>query len=156
MRVVLQRVQRASVRVGDELVGSIGPGILALVGVAADDGDEDARWLAEKTVHLRIFPGPQGKMHHSLLETGGQLLAVSQFTLYGDARKGRRPDFTRAAPPAVAEPLFERYVHYVRQLGVPVETGRFGAMMAVELVNDGPVTLIVDSPRKAPAADIPV
>lgn len=148
---MLQRVQRACVRVGDEVVGSIGPGILALVGVAAGDTDADARYLAEKTVHLRIFPDAQGRMHHSLLDTGGQLLAVSQFTLYGDARKGRRPDFTRAAAPAVAEPLFDRYVQYVRELGVPVETGRFGAMMAVELINDGPVTLIVDSPPSASA-----
>jgi D-tyrosyl-tRNA(Tyr) deacylase len=144
MRVVLQRVSRASVRVGDELVGAIGPGLLLLLGIAPGDSADEARWLADKVVGLRVFADADGKMNLSVAECGGSVLVVSQFTLYGDCIKGRRPSFIGAAAPAIAEPLYETFVLAVRALGVPVATGRFGAMMQVELVNDGPVTLILD------------
>jgi len=145
MRLVVQRVKRASVTADGVLTGEIGPGLAVLVGVTRGDTDRDARYLAEKTVHLRIFEDDEGKMNRSLLDVGGAVLSVSQFTLYGDCRKGRRPSFAAAAPPAEAERLYDAYNQYVRELGVPVATGRFGAMMDVELVNWGPVTLIVDS-----------
>ena len=145
MRAVLQRVSRARVRVGEETVGEIGPGLLVLLAVAPTDTPEQARWLADKVVGLRIFADADDKMNRSLLDAGGAALVVSQFTLYGDCRKGRRPSFIGAAPPETAIPLYEAFVEAVRALGVPVATGRFGAMMDVELINDGPVTLIVDS-----------
>ncbi len=144
MRVVLQRVRRAEVRIEGEVVGRIGRGLLVLLGIAADDTVEDARWLAEKIVSLRVFNDDAGKMNRDLIEVKGAVLVVSQFTLYGDCRKGRRPSFVAAAPPETAIPLYEAFIQGVRALGVPVETGRFGAMMEVELVNDGPVTLILD------------
>ena len=145
MRVVVQRVRRARVTVGDEVVGEIGQGLLVLLGVTHDDTIDDARWLAEKTIGLRIFADAEGKMNRSVVDVGGGVLVVSQFTLYGDCRKGRRPSFIDAAPQETAIPLYEALVNAVRALGVPTATGRFQAMMDVELVNDGPVTLIVDS-----------
>jgi D-tyrosyl-tRNA(Tyr) deacylase len=147
MRVVLQRVTHARVVVNEEVVGAIGPGLLALLGVAGDDSEEDARWLADKVVGLRIFNDAEGKMNRSVADVGGAVLVVSQFTLHGDCRKGRRPSFIAAAGPEKAIPLYEAFVAGVRAQGIPVQTGRFGAMMQVELVNDGPVTLIIDSPR---------
>jgi len=145
MRVVLQRVSRAEVRIGGRTAGRIGRGFLLLVGLRADDTEEKLRWMAEKVVGLRLFPDAEGKMNLGLEEVGGGLLVVSQFTLYGDARKGRRPSFIEAAPPDVAVPLYERFVQLLRERAPgPVETGKFGAMMEVELVNDGPVTLILE------------
>jgi D-tyrosyl-tRNA(Tyr) deacylase len=143
MRVVLQRVSRAEVRVGGRVTGAIAAGYVVLVGFAPTDADETLAWMAEKIVGLRLFADDEGKMNRSLAEVGGGLLVVSQFTLYGDARKGRRPSFTDAAPPDVAVPLYERFVALLRERagGLPVATGEFGAMMEVELVNDGPVTL---------------
>jgi D-tyrosyl-tRNA(Tyr) deacylase len=145
MRAVVQRVSRASVTVDGEIVGAIGDGVLVLLGVTHSDSVEQARWLADKIVNLRIFLDADGKMNRSLIDIGGALLAVSQFTLYGDAQKGRRPSFIDAARPVHAEPLCQKFVDAVREHGVRVETGRFGAMMLVELVNDGPVTLILDA-----------
>ena len=145
MRVVLQRVSRARVRVGERTTGEIGRGLLLLVGFTSADTDEASAWMAEKLVGLRIFPDDEGKMNRSLDEIGGALLVVSQFTLYGDARKGRRPSFVDAAPPPVAIPLYERFVAMLRTAAPGrVETGEFGAMMDVELVNDGPVTLVLE------------
>ena len=145
MRAVLQRVSRASVTVDGTVVGHIGRGLLVLLGVTHADTAEHARWLAEKTVGLRIFADEQDKMNRSVADVGGGVLVVSQFTLYGDCQKGRRPSFVDAAPPEVAIPLYEAYINAVKAQGVAVETGRFGAMMDVELVNDGPVTLILES-----------
>ncbi len=145
MRAVLQRVSRARVRVGEEVVGEIGRGLLVLLAVAPTDTSEQARWLADKVVGLRIFADADGKMNLGLVEVGGAALVVSQFTLYGDCRKGRRPSFIGSAGPDVAVPRYEAFIEAVRAQGVPTATGRFGAMMQVELVNDGPVTLIVDS-----------
>jgi D-tyrosyl-tRNA(Tyr) deacylase len=145
MRVVLQRVSRARVTVAGEVTGEIGRGLLVLLGVAQGDTIEHARWLADKTVGLRIFADNEGKMNRSVGEVGGGVLVVSQFTLYGDCKKGRRPSFIHAAGPEIAIPLYETYVEAIRALGIPAATGRFGAMMDVELVNDGPVTLIVDA-----------
>jgi|SRR5690554_4930384 D-tyrosyl-tRNA(Tyr) deacylase len=145
MRVVLQRVGRAEVRIGGRTVGRIGKGFLLLVGLRADDTEEKLRWMADKVVGLRLFPDADGKMNLALDEVGGGLLVVSQFTLYGDVQKGRRPSFVEAAPPEVAIPLYERFVQLLRERAPgPVETGEFGAMMEVELVNDGPVTLILE------------
>jgi D-aminoacyl-tRNA deacylase len=144
MRAVLQRVSRARVVVGAEVVGEIGRGLLVLLGVAGGDTAEQARWLADKVVGVRVFADDEGKMNRSVLDAGGGVLVVSQFTLYGDCRKGRRPSFIEAAPPEVAIPLYEAFLDAVRAQGVAVATGRFGAMMQVELVNDGPVTLIID------------
>jgi D-tyrosyl-tRNA(Tyr) deacylase len=150
MRAVIQRVSRASVTVGDEVVGAIGPGLLVLLGVAPGDSEQDGRWLAAKLAALRIFPDEQDKMNLSLLESGGEALVVSQFTLYGDARKGRRPSFVSAAPPELAEPLYERFCDALAAAGVRhVARGRFGASMEVALVNHGPVTLILDTPSSA-------
>lgn len=145
MKVLLQRVSRASVTVGDEAISEIGLGLLLLVGVSAGDTREAADWLARKVSGLRVFADGEGKMNLSVTETGGAVLAVSQFTLLGDARKGNRPSFVQAAPPEEAEPLFDYLCERLREAGVPeVGTGRFGAMMDVELVNDGPVTLILE------------
>ena len=145
MRVVLQRVSRAEVRIGGRTAGRIGRGFLLLVGLRADDTEEKLRWMADKVVGLRLFPDAEGKMNLGLEDVGGGLLVVSQFTLYGDARKGRRPSFIEAAPPDVAISLYERFVQLLRERAPgPVETGEFGAMMEVELVNDGPVTLILE------------
>jgi D-tyrosyl-tRNA(Tyr) deacylase len=145
MRAVLQRVRRAVVAVDGETIGAIESGLLVLLGIAPADTIDDVRWLAEKTASLRIFNDEAGKMNLSVADVGGAVLVVSQFTLYGDCRKGRRPSFIDAAPPNVAVPLYETFVNALRSLGLPVRTGRFGAMMQVELVNDGPVTIIADS-----------
>jgi D-tyrosyl-tRNA(Tyr) deacylase len=145
MRAVLQRVSSASVTVGDEVIGRIGNGLVVLLGVEQGDTPEDARALAEKTAHLRIFEDSEGKMNLSVQDSGGAVLAISQFTLLADCRKGRRPGFTRAALPELAEPLYERYVAALGQFGLKVATGRFQADMAVALVNDGPVTMLLDS-----------
>lgn len=144
MRAILQRVSRAAVRIDGQVVGQIGQGLFVLLGVGLEDTVEDARWLAEKTVGLRVFNDADGKMNRDLAEVSGALLVVSQFTLYGDCRKGRRPSFVTAAGPDKATRLYQEYVDAARALGARVETGRFGAMMEVELVNDGPVTLIVE------------
>ncbi len=145
MKVVVQRVSRASVAVNGEVTGAIGQGFLLLVGITHDDGEEDVAFVANKIAHLRIFEDEQGKMNFSLLDVGGAVLSVSQFTLYGDCRKGRRPNFMQAARPEIARPLYEMFNDKMRELGIVVETGRFGEMMEVSLVNDGPVTLIVES-----------
>jgi D-tyrosyl-tRNA(Tyr) deacylase len=144
MRAVVQRVSRASVTVGGAVVGAIGPGLMILLGVTHDDGPEQADWLARKVAGLRIFEDRAGKMNLSLLDVEGQALVVSQFTLYGDARKGRRPSFVDAARPEIAEPLVQRFAATLRGHGVPVEMGAFGAHMLVEIHNDGPVTLILE------------
>jgi D-aminoacyl-tRNA deacylase len=144
MRIVLQRVARARVVVGERVTGEIERGLLLLVGFTEADGDETLRWMADKVVGLRVFADDEGRMNRSVDEVGGGLLVVSQFTLYGDARKGRRPSFIDAARPEVAIPLYERFVALLRRAGLRVETGEFGAMMDVELVNDGPVTLILE------------
>ncbi|MGE0376285.1 MAG: D-aminoacyl-tRNA deacylase [Planctomycetaceae bacterium] len=145
MRAVVQRVSSASVTVDGEVVGRIGQGMCVLLGVAADDTDADVAYLANKIVGLRIFHDDEGKMNRSLAEIGGAMLVVSQFTLYGDCRKGRRPSFIAAAGPERADELYQAFVAAVRGQGIPVETGRFQAMMDVALDNDGPVTLLVDS-----------
>ena len=148
MRALVQRVTRASVRVGDELVGEIGPGLCILVGVTHDDTAVDAEKLAVKVQGLRVFEDEAGVMNRSLAETGGAALVVSQFTLYGDTRKGRRPSWVAAARPEHAEPIVQTFASALVELGPAVETGRFGADMAVELVNDGPVTLLVEVPNR--------
>ncbi|MFC1813277.1 D-aminoacyl-tRNA deacylase [Thermodesulfobacteriota bacterium] len=145
MRAVVQRVKEGSVSVNSDMIGRIGKGLVVLLGVAETDQPGDADFLADKIVNLRIFEDESHKMNRSLLDTGGEMLVVSQFTLLGDCRKGRRPSFTQAAGPEMANGLYERFVKRVRQKGVTVETGRFRAMMDVALINDGPVTLIVES-----------
>jgi len=145
MRAVCQRVTRASVRVSGATVGEIGPGLCVLLGVARDDGEPQAGRLAGKIARLRIFGDEEGRFARSLLDTGGAALVVSQFTLVADTSKGNRPSFTDAAPPGVAEPLYERFCDALRTLGVPVEQGVFGARMELELVNDGPVSIVLDA-----------
>jgi D-tyrosyl-tRNA(Tyr) deacylase len=145
MRAVLQRVTRASVRVEGVTVGEIGPGLVVLLGIARDDAEQDARYLLEKTLALRVFDDDDGRMNRSIVETGGGLLVVSQFTLYGDVRRGRRPSWIEAASPEVAKPLYELFVADARRSAARVETGSFRRMMEVELVNDGPVTILLDS-----------
>lgn len=145
MKALIQRVARCAVRVDGKEVSSIGRGVLVLLGISVEDGEEDARYLADKVVNLRIFEDDQGKMNLSLKDIGGEVMVVSQFTLYGDARKGRRPSYTRAAPPEKAEPLYRYFCEQVESLGFPVRRGIFGAHMEVELVNDGPVTLLLES-----------
>ena len=146
MRVVLQRVSSGVVRVEGEIVGAIDRGFVILVGVGHSDGDEQAQWLARKIAGLRVFEDADGKFNRSLLEVGGGCLVVSQFTLYADARKGRRPSFTDAAPPEIAEPLIERFADMLRRAGIErVEMGVFGAIMQVEIHNDGPVTILLDT-----------
>ncbi len=147
MRAVVQRVEHARIRVDSEVVGEMGEGLLVLVGVARDDAPDDARQLADKLVHLRVFGDAEGKMNRSLLDTGGSLGIVSQFTLLGDARKGRRPSWVDAAPPEQAEPLIELLASEVRTHDVTLVTGRFRAHMHLELCNDGPVTLLLDTRR---------
>ncbi len=145
MKAVLQRVERASVRVEGVVRGEIGPGLLVLLGVAAGDSAAEAERLAGKVARLRIFENEDGRFDRSLLDAGGAALVVSQFTLLADTSKGNRPSFTAAAPPEQAEPLYERFCEALGALGVPVETGVFGARMQVELVNDGPVTIVLES-----------
>jgi len=145
MRAVVQRVSRAEVRVEDRIVGHIGPGLVVLVGIAREDTPHAGQWLAEKIVNLRVFDDAEGRMNRSLVEAGGAVLCVSQFTLFGDCRKGRRPSYDRAASPEAAQPLYEAFVSALRAFGIAVETGEFRAMMDVEIVNDGPVTLLLDS-----------
>lgn len=146
MRAVVQRVSSARVTVGPETTGAIGAGLLVLLGVAQGDAEEDARWLAEKIVALRIFEDADGRMNRSVVDTGGGMLVVSQFTLLASTRKGTRPSFNDAARPEAAIPLYEAFNRFASSaLGRPVATGRFAAMMAVSLVNDGPVTIVVDT-----------
>lgn len=145
MRAVLQRVSRAKVTVGDRVTGEVGVGWLLLLGVAPGDTQKEIGWLADKVANLRAFKDADGKMNLSVQDVGGSVLVVSQFTLYGDCRKGRRPGFTGAAPPAIAEPLYEAFVVALKALGVPTATGEFAADMRVELVNDGPVTFVIDT-----------
>lgn len=145
MRAVVQRVKQSSVKAGNEIVGQIGSGLLVLLGVARGDTASDANYMVNKIINLRIFEDQDGKMNRSLLDTGGELLAVSQFTLLADCRKGRRPSFVDAAEPQQATDLYQKFVDLVREKGVSVQTGRFQAMMEVALVNDGPVTIIIES-----------
>jgi D-tyrosyl-tRNA(Tyr) deacylase len=145
MRAVLQRVTSARVTIGDEISGQIGPGLLVLLGITHSDTSDQARRLADKIVDLRIFNDDAGKMNRDVIAINGSVLVVSQFTLYGDCQKGRRPSFIEAAPPEIVIPLYEAFLNGVRARGVPVATGRFGTMMRVELVNDGPVTIILDT-----------
>lgn len=145
MKIVVQRSKEAKVTVNEKVVGKINKGLVLLVGVTHEDTEEDASYLADKIVNLRIFEDENDKMNLSLLDVGGEILSVSQFTLYGDCRKGRRPNFMEAAKPVVAEKIYEQFNSYLREKGVTVETGMFGAMMDVQLVNDGPVTLILES-----------
>jgi D-tyrosyl-tRNA(Tyr) deacylase len=145
MRVVLQRASMGEVRIDGSVAGEIGPGLVLLVGFTNGDGEETLRWMAEKVLGLRIFPDEEEKMNLSLEDTGGDVLVVSQFTLYGDTRKGKRPSFVKAAPPAIAIPLYERFLEILREKAPgKVECGEFGAMMDVELVNAGPVTLVLE------------
>ena len=147
MRAVVQRVKKSSVMVADDLVGAIGPGLMVLIGVSVDDTEKDLKYMAEKVPNLRIFDDENGVMNRSVLDTGGSILAVSQFTLYGDARGGRRPSYFRAAGPEMANDLYERAVAAWRNNGIHVETGRFRTEMMVSLVNDGPVTILLDSEK---------
>lgn len=144
MRAVVQRVRRAHVIIDRRAVGQIGPGLVIFVGIRKGDGQEEVNWMGEKIAHLRVFDDGEGRMDRSVLETGGEALVVSQFTLYGDARKGRRPDFTAAAGSGEAEPLYHQFVHSLSARGVRVQSGVFGAQMVVELENDGPVTLLLE------------
>jgi D-aminoacyl-tRNA deacylase len=145
MRALLQRVSHASVTVDEQVVGQIGQGLLVLLGIGRDDSEVQVKTLVDKIVHLRIFGDDEGKMNRSLLDIGGEVLLISQFTLYADIRKGRRPSFVEAAPPTLAEPLVERFRDAIAAYGLRVETGVFGAHMDVELLNDGPVTIWIDS-----------
>ena len=153
MRAVVQRVRQSAVSVADQVVGQIGSGLLVLLGVARNDSAKDADYLVNKIINLRIFEDASGKMNRSLLEIEGELLAVSQFTLLADCRKGRRPSFIDAAEPEKANDLFEAFVDGVRRQGIRVQTGRFGAMMAVKLVNAGPVTIIIEIPQGSKSHD---
>ena len=148
MKAIVQRVRAAWVVVGGEEVGRIERGLMILLGVGKGDSEPDARWLAEKIAGLRIFDDSTGKMNLSVVEIGGSALIVSQFTLYGDCRKGRRPGFDKAAPPDVAERLYEEFVRYIGSAGIPTATGRFQTSMLVHIENDGPVTLIVETPKE--------
>lgn len=146
MKVVVQRCKAASVTVDNEIIGSIGQGLMLLVGITHDDTEKEAAYLAEKIAGLRIFEDETGKMNLSVTDVGGSILSVSQFTLYGDCRKGKRPSFIAAARPGQAEPLYDRFNEMLREKGLTVETGQFGALMDVDLTNWGPVTLVLDSP----------
>ena len=147
MRCVVQRVTSAKVQVGEETTGEIGRGMLALVGVSSEDGPADLKYIAEKVMNLRIYDDENGVMNRSILDAGGAILAVSQFTLYGDARGGRRPSYFRAAKPEKANEMYEELIAFWRSAGIQVETGRFRAEMQVSLVNDGPVTILLDSEK---------
>ena len=147
MRAVAQRVSAAQVIVGETIVGSISEGLVVLLGIQAQDTAEAARWLADKIVNLRVFDDQNGKMNRSLIDIGKEMLIVSQFTLYGDCRKGRRPGYSNAASPHTAEPLYDKFIDYVQQRGIKTATGKFQAMMDLNLTNHGPVTLILDSDK---------
>jgi D-tyrosyl-tRNA(Tyr) deacylase len=147
MRAVVQRVNRAAIKIDGICTAKIGRGLVILLGIRGDDNVADLMWMAEKIIHLRIFPDSEGKMNTSLADMGGEMLIVSQFTLYGDCRKGRRPGFSAAAPPELAEPLYNQFIEEVRRQGIPVGTGTFQAEMAVDLINDGPVTILLDSEK---------
>ncbi len=147
MRAVVQRVSRGSVTIEGERTAEIGKGLVVLVGVHSDDGAAEIRWMADKLMHLRIFEDDQGKMNLSAADVAAAMLVVSQFTLYGDCRKGRRPGFSAAAPPEIAEPVYQQLVTELQSHGITVQTGTFQAMMDVELVNDGPVTMLLDSAK---------
>ncbi len=147
MRVIVQRIARAAVRVGEETVSAVGPGLLLYVAFRTADGERDLAWMAEKVAHLRIFEDAAGKLNRSILETGGEVLVVSEFTLYGDARRGRRPSFDASAPAVEARPLFAKFVDKLSAEGLIIRTGRFQATMQVDSVNDGPVTLVLDTPE---------
>ncbi|MGK7924335.1 MAG: D-aminoacyl-tRNA deacylase [Spirulina sp.] len=147
MRVIIQRVKSSQVSIQDEIVGKIGRGLNLLVGISPTDTEQELDWMARKCLELRLFSHPdntEGKWEHSIQEIGGEILVVSQFTLYGDCRKGRRPSFSRSAPPDIAETLYDRFVEKLRQSNLKIETGRFGAMMQVSIENDGPVTLLLE------------
>lgn len=146
MRAILQRVSQAHVSVDGKIVGKIQRGLVVLLGIAPEDTPRQADWLAEKIVGLRLFPDQEGKMNTSLIDIQGQVLVISQFTVYGECQKGRRPSFTRAAAPEIAEPLYQYFLDACQMLGISTEAGIFGASMQVSLVNDGPVTLILDTP----------
>ncbi len=146
MRALLQRVTRGSVTVAERCLAKIGPGLVVLLGIGHDDGEDQARQMVEKIANLRIFEDDQGKMNRSILDIHGEAIVVSQFTLYADTRRGRRPSFTDAAPPQAARPLVDRFVQLLVQAGVPTQTGEFAALMQVELVNDGPVTIWLEIP----------
>jgi D-tyrosyl-tRNA(Tyr) deacylase len=148
MRVVVQRVSKAKVFVEGNIVGSISKGLVILVAVKNEDTEEEVKWLADKCVNLRIFENEQGKFHYSLLDIRGEILVISQFTLYGDCRRGRRPSFTDAAQPELAEELYEKFVEVLKPTGLKVQTGIFAARMLVEIHNNGPVTLILDSKER--------
>ena len=145
MRAVVQRVSKASVTIEGEIVGEIGNGLVILLGVKNGDTETDAKYLADKCVNLRIFTDKQSKFNLSAVDVEGQILVVSQFTLYADTRKGRRPSFIEAAPPEISEPLYEKFISFIKLSGLKVASGKFGAMMLVEIFNDGPVTVIVES-----------
>ena len=145
MRAVVQRVKKGSVAIDGKIVGEINKGLVILLGVKNGDTETDAKFLAEKCVNLRIFADEAGKFNLSALDTGGELLAISQFTLYGDTRKGRRPSFVQAAPPEISEPLYQKFIAYLQESGLKIARGKFGAMMLVEIHNDGPVTIILES-----------
>lgn len=147
MRAVIQRVSRASVRINENTTGQIGHGLVVLLGIRSEDTVRDLQWLADKIVHLRIFGDDEGKMNRSLADIDGEMLIVSQFTIYGDCRKGRRPGYSNAAPPEIAEPLYQQFIEAVASQQISVATGTFRAAMEVELVNDGPVTLLLDSEK---------
>lgn len=147
MRAVVQRVSKAGVDIGGITTATIGGGLVIFLGIGSGDSTKDCAWMADKIIHLRIFPDSDGKMNTSLANMGGEMLIISQFTLHGDCRKGRRPGFSAAAPPQIAEPLYNQFIEEVRERGVPVATGIFQAEMAVDLVNDGPVTLLLDSEK---------
>jgi D-tyrosyl-tRNA(Tyr) deacylase len=144
MRIVLQRVRQARVSVNDRAIAEIGPGLVLLVGIGPTDGEEQARYLADKIANLRIFEDQAGKINRSLLDVGGEVIVVSQFTLYADTRKGRRPSFTDAAAPQIAQPLVESFAALLVERGIPTQTGEFGAQMLVEIANDGPVTIYLE------------
>jgi D-tyrosyl-tRNA(Tyr) deacylase len=141
MRAVLQRVKHGSVKIGEDIIADIGPGLVILLGIGPTDGEDEARYLSEKIANLRIFEDEEGKINRSLLDMGGEAIVVSQFTLYADTRKGRRPSFTEAAPPEIASPLVNRFAELLAEQGVPTQAGEFGAHMLVEIANDGPVTI---------------
>jgi D-tyrosyl-tRNA(Tyr) deacylase len=141
MRVVLQRVKHGSVKIGEDSVAEIGAGLVILLGIGPTDGEDEARYFSEKIANLRIFEDEEGKINRSILDVGGEAIVVSQFTLYADTRKGRRPSFTQAAPPEIAGPMVNRFAELLAEQGVPTQTGEFGAHMLVEIANDGPVTI---------------